>query len=207
MAITLMTPEEHTILWNDFRNGDRAAFSRIYEIFAADLYRYGYNLVRNKQLVEDCLHELFLHLHHQQTKLGPTNNIRFYLYRSLRHRMMDALKKLKKYDSEEDVFDHAEFSVQPFEAQWIEEQSLVRQRQMVEAELDKLPKRQKEILYLVYLKGLSYQEAADVMDISMKSVYNTINIALSALRKYLHKSFVYEGVVWMNAWILFQAMY
>ncbi|MEA5258406.1 hypothetical protein VB264_11490 [Arcicella aquatica] len=24
-------------------------------LFAADLYQYGYNLVRNKQVVEDCL--------------------------------------------------------------------------------------------------------------------------------------------------------
>lgn len=79
-----LTPDEHIRLWNDFREGNEEAFSKLYELFAADLYRYGYNLVRNKQIVEDCLHELFLHLYNKRNRLGPTNNIRFYLYRTLR---------------------------------------------------------------------------------------------------------------------------
>ncbi|KAA0992117.1 RNA polymerase sigma factor [Dyadobacter aurulentus] len=192
-----LTPDEHTMLWNDFRNGDRDAFSRIYEIFTADLYRYGFNLVRNKQLVEDCLHELFLHLHNHKKSLGPTDNIRFYLYRALRRRLLDALKKVKKYESDEHAFDHAQFIVESFESQYIEEQARIRQQQLVLEELNKLPKRQKEILYLVYMKGLSYQEAAEVMDISMKSVYNTVNVALTSLRKYIRKSLLREEALWL----------
>ncbi|MCE6992484.1 RNA polymerase sigma factor [Dyadobacter sp. CY323] len=193
-----LTPDEHTSLWNEFRMGDRDAFSRIYEIFTADLYRYGFNLVRNKQLVEDCLHELFLHLHIHKSTLGPTNNIHFYLYRALRRRLLDALKKLKKYDSDEHALNHAEFVVESFEAQYIEDQDQIRQQEMVLTELNKLPKRQKEILYLVYMKGLSYQETADVMDISMKSVYNTVNVALTSLRKYIRTSLLREGALWLN---------
>lgn len=202
-----LTPDEHINLWNDFRNGDRDAFSRIYEIFTADLYRYGFNLVRNKQLVEDCLHELFLHLHSHKRNLGPTDNIRFYLYRALRRRLLDALDKLKKYDSDEHAFDHAQFIVESFESQYIEEQIQVRQQQMVLAELNKLPKRQKEILYLVYMKGFSYQEAAEVMDISMKSVYNTVNVALTSLRKYIRKSMLREGALWLNTGFIIHMLF
>lgn len=202
-----LTPDEHINLWNDFRNGDRDAFSRIYEIFTADLYRYGFNLVRNKQLVEDCLHELFLHLHSHKRSLGPTDNIRFYLYRALRRRLLDALDKLKKYNSDDHAFDHAQFIVESFESQYIEEQIQVRQQQMVLAELNKLPKRQKEILYLVYMKGLSYQEAAEVMDISMKSVYNTVNVALTSLRKYIRKSMLREGVLWLNTGFIIHMLF
>ncbi|GAB3162780.1 RNA polymerase sigma factor [Telluribacter humicola] len=190
-----LTPEEHLSLWNDFRSGNTKAYAKIYELFAADLYRYGYNLVRNKQLVEDCLHELFLHLHHQKHKLSPTNNIRFYLYRALRNRLLDSIQKQNKFTSEETTFNQAEFTVQSFESQWIEEQVLVHQKQMVVTALNKLPKRQKEILYLVYMKGLSHQEVAEVMNISMKSVYNTLNIALKTLRDYVNISFLKEGVL------------
>ncbi len=49
--------------------------------------------------------------------------------------------------------------------------------------IERLPKRQKEILYLVYMKGLSYPQAAEVMDITLKSVYNTVNVALTTLRR------------------------
>lgn len=194
MANISLTREEHISLWNSFRNGDHDAFSRIYEIFTADLYRYGYNLVRNKQLVEDCLHELFLYLHQKKSKLGATDNIRFYLYRALRHRLLDALDKRKRYDATADILELPEFTVQPFESLLIEDQLRIRQKEMVLNELDKLPKRQKEILYLVYLKGLTYQETSEVMEISMKSVYNTVNIALGSLKKYVQSAFLREDV-------------
>ena len=190
------TPAEHSHLWNTFRNGDREAFSQLYELFAADLYRYGYNLVRNRQLVEDCLHELFLHLHENRERLGPTDNIKFYLYRALRRRLLDTVGKLNKFDSESYIFDKAEFLILPYEHELVAEQLAEQQKQLVIAELNKLPKRQKEILYLVYMKGLTYQQAADVMDITLKSVYNTINVALTTLRGHVRESFQQRGALW-----------
>ena len=183
-----LTTAEHIRLWTDFRTGDRDAFDKLYTLFAADLYRYGYNLVRNQQVVEDCLHELFLHIHEHRQKLGPTDNIRFYLYRALRRRLLDTVTRLKRYDSETYLFDDAQFLTQPYEHALIESEYNAEQQQVMRYELERLPKRQKEILYLVYMKGLTYQQAAEVMDITMKSVYNTINIALTTLRRHVRES-------------------
>ncbi|QHW00366.1 RNA polymerase sigma factor [Spirosoma endbachense] len=191
-----LTPAEHIRLWNDFRNGSQDAFSQLYELFSADLYRYGYNLIRNRQLVEDCLHELFLHIHENRTRLGPTDNIRFYLFRALRRRLLDTVGRLNKLDSDEYLFDNAEFLIQPYEQTLVEEQLIEQQKLLVIAQLNKLPKRQKEILYLVFMKGLSYQQAAEVMDITMKSVYNTVNVALTTLRAYVRTSFEQGGALW-----------
>lgn len=190
-----LTATEHTNLWDSFRNGDRVAFSQLYELFAADLYRYGYNLVRNKQVVEDCLHELFLHIHEKRAQLGPTDNIQFYLYRALRRRLLDTVTKLNKFDSDDYLFTSAEFLIQPYESTLVAEQLLDQQKQILIAELNKLPKRQKEILYLVYMKGLTYPQAAEVMGIAMKSVYNTINVALTTLRTHVHESLQQRGVL------------
>ena len=188
-----LTPAEHIRLWNDFRDGNPKAFSQMYDLFAADLYRYGYNLVRNKQLVEDCLHELFLHLHENHARLGPTDNIRFYLYRALRRRLLDTVARLSKLDSEEYLFERADFQIQSHEQTLVEEELLDQQKQLMLAELNRLPKRQKEILYLVYMKGLSYPQAAEVMDIALKSVYNTVNVALTTLRVGVRASFENKG--------------
>ncbi len=190
-----LTTAGHIHLWDTFRAGDRAAFSELYEQFAADLYRYGYNLVRNRQVVEDCLHELFLHLHESRARLGPTDNIRFYLYRALRRRLLDTVGRLNKFDSDDYHFNTAEFLIQPYERVLIDEQVVEHQKLVLVAELNKLPKRQKEILYLVYMKGLTYQQAAEVMGISLKSVYNTISVALTTLRVYVRKSLQQQGVL------------
>lgn len=190
-----LTSAQHTHLWDTFRSGDRAAFSQLYELFTADIYRYGYNLVRNKQMVEDCLHELFLHIYEKRATLGATDNIQFYLYRALRRRLLDTVGELNKFDSDDYLFNSAEFLIQPYENTLVEDQLLYQQKQTVIAELNKLPKRQKEILYLVYMKGLTYPQAAEVMAISLKSVYNTINIALTTLRSCVHASLQQRGVL------------
>ncbi len=180
-----LTPAEHELLWDDFRSGSAAAIARLYDLFAADLYRYGYNLIRNRQLVEDCLHGLFLHLHENRLRLGETDNIRFYLFRCLRRRLLDTVERLNKYDSDSLLFTDAAFSIQPYETTLIDSELVERQKELVAAGLNKLPKRQKEVLYLVYTKGLTYPQAAEVMDISMKTVYNTINVALNTMRAYM----------------------
>lgn len=183
---TRLTQSEQIHLWNTFRNGDQNAFSSLYSLFAADLYRYGYNLVRNQQLVEDCLHELFLHLHENHQRLGPTDNIRFYLYRSLRRRLLDAVGRSTKYESAGYLFADADFFIQPHENTMIEYELAEQQKQLIINALSRLPRRQKELLYLVYTKGLSYAQAAEVMTLSMKSVYNTVSLALITMRRYVH---------------------
>lgn len=188
-----LTKFEHTHLWNSFRSGSREAFSQLYDLFSGDLYRYGYNLVRNRQVVEDCLHELFLYIYEKRAKLGPTDNIRFYLFRALRRRLLDTVGRLNKFDSDDYLFTDAIFQVQPYERTLIESELVERQKELITIALSRLPKRQKEILYLVYMNGMTYQQAAEVMAISLKSVYNTINVALTALRTDVRASFVDKG--------------
>ena len=180
-----LSPADHVALWNSFRQGNPVAFSQLYDVFAADLYRYGYNLIRNKPLVEDCLHELFLHLHENKARLGDTDNIRFYLYRALRRRLVDTVARSGKLNSDEYVFDNAGLWIEPYEQILIEEQVAEQQKRVVIHHLNQLPKRQKEVLYLVYMNGLTYQQTAEVMDVTIKTVYNSVNVALQTLRAYL----------------------
>ncbi len=195
MPSKINSTEDHTALWDAFREGKREAFSRIYELFAAELYRYGYNLVRDKELVEDCIQELFLSMYTKRRSLGGTDNIRFYLYKAMRSRLLNAISRKNKHlPASEYAFENEGFVIQPAEKQIIEQQYYSRREQIVVSELNKLPKRQKEILYLVYLRGLSYDEAAEVMGITIKSVYNVVSIALSTLKKCLKQSVYQEGL-------------
>jgi RNA polymerase sigma-70 factor (ECF subfamily) len=196
-----LTPAGHIHLWDSFRSGNREAFLQLYELFAADMYRYGYNLVRNRQVVDDCLHELFLHLYEKRANLGATDNIRFYLFRALRRRLLDTVGRLNKVDSDSYLFTDASFLIQPYERTVIESELVERQKELMRIELNKLPNRQKEILYLVYIKELTYQQAAEVMAITMKSVYNTVNVALATLRVSVRESFEKRGA-WLNLLLL-----
>ena len=189
-----LTKSGHIHLWDSFRSGSREAFSQVYDLFSGDLYRYGYNLVRNRPVVEDCLHELFLHIYEKRAQLGPTDNIQFYLFRALRRRLLDTVEGLNKLASDDYLFTDAAFLVQPYERTLVESELVERQKELVVMALNNLPKRQKEVLYLVFMKELTYPQAAEMMDISLKSVYNTVNVALAALRTDVRTSFENKGV-------------
>ncbi|WP_077920075.1 RNA polymerase sigma factor [Spirosoma sp. 209] len=176
------TPTEHSQLWDRFRTGSPGAFSQLYRSFAADLYSYGYRLVRHKELVEDCLHELFLHIHENRSRLGYTDNIRYYLCRALRRRLAESVERLNRLESSPCLLDRPAFLTHSYESLLIDEQVVAHQQRVLETAMNRLPKRQKEILHLVYLQGLTYPQAAEVMNLSMKSVYNTVHVALKTLR-------------------------
>lgn len=177
-----LTPAEHSHLWDAFRSGSRSAFSQLYKTFSPGLYRYGYNLVQNRPLVEDCLHELFLYIHENRARLGATNNIRLYLNCALRRRLLDTLNQVNKLHSDTYLFDQSAVSSLPYESTLINEQILEQQKRFLASELNKLPRRQQEILRLVYMNELTYDQTAEALNISLKTVYNTVNIGLKALR-------------------------
>ena len=173
-------------LWNTFRQGDEGAFAYLYGKFSPILYSYGYHLCRNRDQTEDCMQDLFVHLHQHRSHLGETDSIKFYLYRSLRRRIAEKAQTNSRWVSDEELGARPEFELDmPAEAGLIDEQTAQEHKQKLDYLLNRLPKRQKEALYLMYFEELSYPEIAQVMGLEIKSVYNLIYNALVSLRGYI----------------------
>lgn len=175
-----------TELWNAFRQGDEEAYAYLYSKFSPILYSYGYHLCRNRDQTEDCMHDLFVHLHQHRSQLGETDSIKFYLYRSLRRRIAEKAQADSRWVWDEEHTARPEFELEmPAEAGLIDEQTAHERKQKLDYLLNRLPKRQKEALYLLYFEELSYPEIAQVMGLEIKSVYNLIHYSLVSLRGYI----------------------
>lgn len=175
-------------LWNAFRRGDDEAFAYMYRKYAPVLYSYGFHLCRNRDLVEDCIQDQFIHLQQHRAQLGDTDSIKFYLYRSLRRRIAEKTQANSRWVSDEDAPRRLEFEVtMPAEATLIDAQRAADHKQKLEFLLNQLPRRQKEALYLMYYEKLSYTDVAAVMGLEVKSVYNLIYNALVALRNHVQQ--------------------
>jgi RNA polymerase sigma-70 factor (ECF subfamily) len=57
----------------------------------------------------------------------------------------------------------------------------------VEAALDRLSPKLREVIVLNVYQGLRYQEVADVLGIPLGTVKSRINLALAALKEILHE--------------------
>jgi RNA polymerase sigma factor (sigma-70 family) len=172
-------------LWQAFKAGSEEAFDQLYQSTVKDLYNYAYNLCRDVTLVEDVIQDLFVYLYDHRNGLGSTDNIKFYLFRTVRRMLARQAKKNGLTESDGELFENALFYSEDLNLQWVEEESNFLQRRQVMSQVDKLPRRQREAVFLLYVNGFSYQETAATMNLEVKSVYNLINKAIQTLRQNL----------------------
>lgn len=183
-------PKEQSLddstLWLSFKKGNDLAFSILYNKYVQRLYNYGMHTCRDKDLVMDCLQELFTLLWDRRERLGAVTCVNFYLFKSFRRLLMNRLtvgRKLLISLSDKDGYG---FDFVPsiedsiIEAEWETERN-----KKLRFSLHSLTKRQREAIFLKFFNQLSYHEVATIMDVHVDSVYNLISKSIDILRKKL----------------------
>ncbi|GAB2790479.1 sigma-70 family RNA polymerase sigma factor [Rhabdobacter roseus] len=169
-----------TDLWSAFRQGDRVALGKLYDAHIQELLSYGYRITNDRQLIKDSIQDLFLHLWNHRQNLSDTDSVKFYLYRSLRNRI------LRNTDKHPSLGLDAErlptLSDLPFESEWILQETKQEQLNKLRLALATLPKRQQEAIQLRYYHDFDPEEIAQLMQINNQSVRNLLHLALHRLR-------------------------
>ncbi len=170
------------LLWDRLRSGEKSALKLIYEQQFDYLFNYGRRIFQNTELVEDCIHDLFVEIWQRHDSLGATDSIRKYLAASLRRKVISILKKEQKIqssDSMEQMPFELELSIEDciMNAELSQEQS-----QKLKMAFAKLTDKQKEILYLRFYQGLEYEQISDILDVKYQSLRNAVSRAIKNLR-------------------------
>ena len=62
-----------------FQSGDVSAFSTLYDMHINLLFNYGCKLTTDKELLKDCIHDVFVKLYTKKAELGIIDNFKSYL--------------------------------------------------------------------------------------------------------------------------------
>jgi RNA polymerase sigma factor (sigma-70 family) len=179
-----------TELWDSFRNGSDAAFACIYRQHAKVLFAYGIKIVRDRTLVEDCMHDLFLELWDRKGFLGHTDSIKLYLLKALKRKILRVLQTSNRFAATEELTETYNFTIEfSHEASLIAHQFTREQELKLKQAVDKLSKNQREIIFLRFYAGLSYEEIASLMGINYQSVKNLVFRSMKTLRSEFDISF------------------
>lgn len=169
-------------LWELCLTGEKEAFKEIYCRFYSLLYNYGSKLISDKDLVKDCIQEIFIKLIQNYRSLSPTPNVKGYLIKALRNKLYDALEKEKPTDDislyEEVFITDGLFPFLSFDDSEADD----RAKHLMEV-FSLLSARQQEIIYLYYVNELKHEEIAEIMGINYQSSKNLLFRSLSSLRK------------------------
>ncbi|MCX6222337.1 MAG: sigma-70 family RNA polymerase sigma factor [Bacteroidia bacterium] len=174
---------ENDHLWRQFKEGSEHAFYLLYDQYADKLYKYGIHFSKDKDFVKDCIHDLFLDLYKYRIKLSETNNVQFYLFRSLRRiihkeraRVIPFVRNERSYTAKEmPVFSHEDYLIAT--------ETKAEEYKALNAAMKKLTDRQREGLSLKFEHDHTYFEIAEIMGISVESTRSIIYLALKQLRK------------------------
>ena len=182
-------PREQPV-WSDFKRGDRIAYEGIIRDHYRDLYAYGIRLLNNPDFIKDCIHDLFIHLWERRLYLGETDDIRLYLLKSLRNRVIKGINKGNRW------LEFGEETTTGSDLEWSVEDKIISieksefERQRIREVLLRLSPRQREVIHLRFFEGFSNERIAVIMEISKPAVANLVHAALGSIRQMWRSSVI-----------------
>jgi len=171
-------------LWQRFQKSDKNALSEIFLQYYDDLFRYGLRLSKgNDNITKDCIQDLFLKLWKNRANLSNAISIKPYLFKALRHHIFDSLdlhKPFNPIDNDDISTLEIEYSHEDF---LISSQIDDDKRKKVILVLNQLSPRQREAIYLRYFENLDFNSIAQIMNMNIQSVRNTMARGIQSMRE------------------------
>jgi RNA polymerase sigma-70 factor (ECF subfamily) len=140
------------------------------------LYRYGVSLAREDDLARDLVQECVVKALGARRTPDDEPAYRAWLFRILRNAFLDRARRNR---TAADYLELGSESDGPVEF-WDGDERLINGLD-VRLQMARMPARYREILALVDLVGLSYAEAADILDVPMGTVMSRVSRARRAL--------------------------
>ena len=170
-------------LWRRFKGGDNLAFYQLYDEHIDSLFCFGMQFSKDKSLVEDCIHDLFLDLHKYKNQLSDTDSIKFYLFKSLKRKIRKQQSRFSFLSVEPDEkYDHLN-QTEAFEETLISSEIRKENIDILTNALKQLSKKQQKALFLKFEQNLTYPEIASLLGISIESARTNIYRAIKILRE------------------------
>ena len=159
-------------------------FAHLYDKNIDNLFAFGSRFTSDRELIKDCIHDVFVKLYTKRDSLTNVDNIESYLYISLRNRINDEFRRnLHLCDNEINdtsmrvVAENEEYYTRRME-------QVMTLTASVEKFFDKLSPRQRQIINLYFIEQRKYDDICRIMGINYQSVRNLMYRSISRLREY-----------------------
>jgi len=176
-------------LWQSFLKGNDKCFSLIYQQSINGLLLYGTRFTSDRELLHDCIQEVFTNLFLKKKKLGDKiKSLKPYLFVAVRNEVIKRIVKENKYRF---VPINEINNAMDFDVEYSTEQKILKVENSIEinkkltAAVNSLAPRQKEIVYLRFEEELEYSDIAVIMKISVESARKSMHRTIVSLRNLL----------------------
>lgn len=171
------------------RDGVQQAFSDAYERYSDELFRHCAMRLSDRERALEITQECFLRTWNYLSRGEEIQELRPFLYRTLKNLIIDEYRKMKTYSLEAMVNEEEGETVESFlpqdDSNTLEAAVDRFEGKRAMALLAELPDAYKEVVILRYVDGLSPKEIAEALNESENTVSVRLHRALKKLRDLL----------------------
>lgn len=177
-------------LWDSSRDGNEQSFAVLHKVLYPSLFKYAVRIVKDEDHADDLLQDLFLKFWQNKGKIGTLSNVSAYFHRSARFMIFSTLRNTKVQELKLEKICEPDIEFSKEEVIISEEFDSERRTIMLTA-INKLPKKQREIIFMRFYQDLDYAEIAQIVGINYQSVVNHIYRSMQILRAVCNVSELY----------------
>lgn len=167
-------------LWIGLRDGDIVSYNKLVKKYFRLLFNFSIRFCQDRDIVKDCIQELYLDLWNKRHHLVQPNSVKSYLFRAIRNRI---LKEQTKWNKNQPVNEDYNFILEfSIEEKLIDDVQSLELADKIKKILEELPSRQREVIYLRFYENLDMDEIVEVMSISKQSAHNLLQKAYKSIR-------------------------
>lgn len=166
------------------RFNDQLAYKELFTTLYPALFQFISGILKSRQAAEEIVSDLFMKIWEKRETLEEIQNLRVYCFVAARHLSINQLEKQKRQHNA-NIDDYKTRLIHPApdpEQSMISAEMLRRIHDVVED----LPPRCKMSFKLVKEYGFKYREAAEILQVSEKTIENQLSIALRKISSAIH---------------------
>ncbi len=159
---------------------DKNRFKEVFKKYYNPLCNFASTIVNDHKMAQDVVQDVFTKLWDKRDNLSIESNEKSYLFQAVKNRSLEMLRK-QKIDQKVSTADYQALYVDGSE---IDEQARkFMLKEFLYKSIRQLPPKCQEIFVMNKVNGLTYNEIAIDLDISVKTVENQIGKAYRKLRE------------------------
>ncbi|NVO08738.1 MAG: RNA polymerase sigma-70 factor [Bacteroidales bacterium] len=164
------------------KQDDLKEFEMLFKSYYSPLCHYAFRFLKDMDLAEEIVQEFFYNYWKNRHTMNIQISIKSYMFRAIRNNSLKYLEHLRVVKKYEQNFKDVNSSEVFLETNELEVSEL---NEIIEATLNELPERCCQIFKLSRFEGLKYNEIAEKLSISIKTVEANMGKALQLFRKNL----------------------
>jgi RNA polymerase sigma-70 factor (ECF subfamily) len=190
-----VAPEDDRELVRRFKeDGDRSAFKELVQRYQQRIFAVAYGIVRDEEAALDIAQETFIRAHRSLVNFQGASSFYSWLYRIATNVSIDYRRANKRAKDHSEYDDRLKVEEEPFQAlvtpsygrsnpaREFEQREVGR---LLESAVEQLSEKLKSVFILREVEGLSYQEIADTLEISIGTVMSRLFHARQRLQEFL----------------------